>query len=143
MNALTLRTLRTFPQELQARCRAHRFMDELDDLVQACAVELLQAKRTDTLAQIFNRARSACRRFTQDLAHYSRELDAELDAAPGNDGEPSPGGGGRRREITRRVAEQQGVTRRRAQQLVAAQVKRARQGDLFSGEGNDGGRGAK
>lgn len=134
MNALTIRTLATFPPELQARCRAHRFMDELDDLVQACAVELLQAHAGDTLAQIFSRARSACRRFTQDLAHYSRELE---DAADDGGDEPSPGGG-RRREITRRVAEQQGVTRRRAQMLVAAQIERARQGDLFSGDDGRG-----
>lgn len=139
MNALTIRTLATFPPELQARCRAHRFMDELDDLVQACAVELLQAHAGDTLAQIFSRARSACRRFTQDLAHYSREIDAELDAAP--DDEPSPGGGGRRREITREVAARQGVTRRRAQMLVAEQIERARQGDLFAGD--ESGRGAR
>ncbi len=131
MNALTLRTLATFPAELQTWIRAHaaRFGD-IDELVQQVAVVLLEASRDDTIRTIFNRARSACRRFTQDLAHYGRGLDGVADTHT-----HAPDGGKKKREIARSISADYGVTTRRARQIIAAQVKRAQQGDLFGGGG--------
>lgn len=129
MNALTARTLCTLPAELQTQIRAHRFGDDLDELVQAAALALLEAHSGDTLAAIFKRARSAARRFTQDLAHHSAGLDDVGDVAAGRY-EPTPL---RRQDITREIVQQHGVTPRRARQIVAAQLERAKQGDLFAG----------
>ena len=132
MNALTLRTLATFPSELQARCREHIY-DDIDELVQQVALALLQARAGDTLRVIFNRARSACRRFTQDAAHYGRALDGVADTHT-----PACGGGGeKKREIAREISADLGVTTRRARQVIAAQLRRAEQGDLFADDGSD------
>mgnify|MGYP000185608724 CR=1 FL=1 len=137
MNALTLRTLSTFPLELQHRIRAHaaRFGDG-DDLMQDVAEAWLSARSTDTLRTIFNRARSANRRFTQDLAHYARSLGAVADLAAA-DADDQPRRGLKRRDITRDLAETFGVTPQRAGQIVDAQLKRAEQGDLFADDGRD------
>lgn len=142
-DALTLRTLSTFPNELQHRIRAHaaRFGD-LDELVQQVALSLLEASRDDTMRAIFNRARSACRRFTQDLAHYNRALDAVAGLAAADADDDQPRRGLKRRDITRDMAETFRVTQRRAGQIVDKQLKRAAQGDLFAGDGSgDDGKG--
>lgn len=133
MNTLTLRTMLTFPPELQHSVRAHRF-DDIDELVQQVALSLLEASRDDTMRAIFNRARSVARRFTQDLAHHSRSLESVADVAAdgGDDGAPRAR---KRRKIAREVSADFGVTTRRARQIIAAQVKRAQQGDLFGGGG--------
>lgn len=129
MNALTARTLCTLPAELQTQIRAHRH-DDLDELVQAAALALLEAKSSDTMSQIFKRARSAARRFTQDLAHHSRPLDAVAEVAVTDRQEPSPT---RRRDITREIVQQHGVTQRRARQIVQEQIARAKANrDLFA-----------
>lgn len=135
MNALTLRTMRTLPAELQHRIRAHRF-DDADELVQQVALSLLEASRDDTMRAIFNRARSACRRFTQDLAHYGRALDRVADLAAADADDDQPRRGQKRRDITRDIAETFRVTPQRAGQIVDAQVRRAAQGDLFADDGS-------
>lgn len=139
MNALTLRTLLTFPTDLQHRIRAHaaRF-GAGDDLVQDVAEALLEASRDDTIRTIFNRARSANRRFTQDLAHYGRALDAVADLAAADADADADGQrrGLRRRDITRDIAETFRVTPQRAGQIVDEQLRRAAQGDLFAGDGS-------
>lgn len=134
MNTLTFRTLSTFPAELQSYALAHAY-DDFDELVQQVALALLEAKSGDTLRAIFNRARSACRRYTQDLAYYGRGLDGIADPATDDkpDDEPPSGGGRKRRELTREIAADRGVTARRARQIVAEQVQRAKRGDLFAG----------
>lgn len=132
MNALSLRILATFPDGLQSLVRAHAYLGEIDELIQQVALALIEARHSDTLAKIFNRARSACRRYTQDLSHYSLGLDG-IAADDKPDDEPPPGGGRKRREITREAAADRGVTTRRARQIVAEQVRRAKQGDLFAG----------
>lgn len=148
MNTLTLRTMRTFPDELQHMIRAHRFGD-IDELVQQVAVAILEARRDDTMRQIFNRARSANRRFTQDLSHYAICMDsvAELAAADAtaDAGDDRPRRGLRRRDIARDIAETFRVTPQRAGQIVDEQLKRATQGDLFAGDGSgdDDGKGDK
>lgn len=134
MNALTARTLCTLPAELQTQIRAHRH-DDLDELVQAAALALLETRSGDTMAAIFKRARSAARRFTQDLAHHSAGLDAVAEVAAGRQ-EPTPL---RRRDITREIVQQHGVTQRRARQIVQEQIARAKANrDLFADNGNDG-----
>lgn len=135
MNALTLRTMSTFPDELQHRIRAHAY-DDFDELVQQVALALLEAGRDDTMRAIFNRARSACRRFTQDIAHYGRDIEGIADVA--DTPTHTPDGGKKQREIAREIATDHGVTARRARQIIAAQLRRARQGDLFAGGGSDG-----
>lgn len=125
MNALTARTLSTFPAELQSHVRAHRF-DDLDELVQQVALALLEAKSGDTLAKIFNRARSATRRITQDPAFWGRDVDIDA-AAPIKKEEKI-----KKKQVVQQVAADQGVSDRRARQIVAEQLERAKQGDLFS-----------
>lgn len=136
MNALTIRTLATFPPELQAYIRSHSY-DDTEELVQQVALSLLDARRDDTMRTIFNRARSAVRRFTQNAAHYGASLDSVADVAAGNEQTTER----KKRRIARELAADFGVTTRRARQIVAAQVKRARQGDLFSfsDDGSDDG----
>lgn len=134
MNTLAVRTLLTFPADLQHRIRAHAARHgDGDDLVQDVAEALLEAKSGDTIRTIFNRARSANRRFTQDLAHYGRALDAVADLAAGADDQTRRGL--KRREIARDLAETFGVTMQRAGQIVDEQLKRAEQGDLFADDG--------
>lgn len=132
MNTLTLRTLLTFPAELQHRVRAHR-LDNIDELVQQVALALLEASRDDTMRAIFNRARSACRRFTQDLAHYGRSLDGVANADT-----HTPAGAKKKRGIAREVSADFRVGVARARQIVRAQIERARMGDLFADDGSDG-----
>jgi hypothetical protein len=143
MNALTARTLATFPPELQAYIRTHSH-DDVEELVQQVALALLEARRDDTMRSIFNRARSAVRRFTQNPAHYGRGrgIDGIADVAA-DDKDTPPRGGKKRRELTREIAADRGVTSRRARQIVAAQVKRAKQGDLFADDGSDAGKGGE
>lgn len=140
--ALTLRALSLLPTAEQAKIRALAAFGDLDDLVQnAClaALEaktggLAQVKRGDSMRSLSDRARSRTRNFTQDPAHYGRGLDGIADvAADAADKAPRAR---KRREITREVAGDFGVTPRRARQIVAAQVERARQGDLFFDDGS-------
>ncbi|MBT9591140.1 MAG: hypothetical protein IV089_09560 [Thiobacillus sp.] len=145
MNALTLRTMRTFPSGIQHLIRAHAdSFGDIDELVQDVAESLLKAKCGDTLRTIFKRGRSANRRFTQDLAHYARSLGAVADLAAA-DADDQPRRGLKRRDITRDIAETFRVTPQRAGQIVDEQLKRAAQGDLFSddGSGDDDGKGDK
>ncbi|MHB1062835.1 MAG: hypothetical protein ACYC0G_13120 [Thiobacillus sp.] len=136
MNALTLRTLSTFPPELQSQVRAHRF-DDIDELVQQVALALLEARRDDTIRTIFNRGRSACRRFTQDLAHYCRALDAVAGLAAADADADGQRRGLKRRDITRDIAETFRVTPQRAGQIVDEQLRRAAQGDFFADDGSE------
>lgn len=144
MNALTFRTLGTLPAELQSQIRAHHF-DDLDEIVQAAALALLEARAGDTMSKIFSRARSATRRFTQDLAHHSTGIDAVAESAVAGRQEQTPMC---RRDITREVAQQYGVTPRRARQIVAEQIERTKiNRDLFVDDENrdveDDGEGGK
>lgn len=135
MNALTARTLATFPVELQACIRSHHcshHYDDIEELVQQVALSLLEARRDDTMRAIFNRARSAVRRFTQNPAHYGRDIDGFAGVAD-DDKDPTPPRGKKRRELAREIAADHGVSTRRARQIVAEQVRRAKQGDLFAG----------
>lgn len=134
MNALTLRTLSTFPTEHQSQVRAHRF-DDINELVQQVALALLEANSDDTIRAIFNRARSATRRFRQNLAHYCRSLDAVENIAAGDVTETAAAR--TRRLTTREITADFGVTTRRGRQIVAAQIERARMGDLFADYGHD------
>lgn len=126
MNALTYRTLATFPLELQSQVRAHCF-DDLDELVQQVALALLEARRDDTVRSIFSRARSAVRRFTQDAAHFGRDL-AVADAAADDD-EPQAL---TRKQIRARIQADIGISTRGAQRMLKQQIERMREnGDLF------------
>lgn len=132
MNALTARTLSTFPVELQAYIRARSY-DDTEELVQQVALALLEARRDDTMRSVFNRARSAVRRFTQNPAHYGRDIDGFADVATDDTDPTDPPRGKKRRELAREIAADHGVSTRRARQIIAKQVRRAQQGDLFSG----------
>lgn len=134
MNALTFRTLNTFPLEIQALIRAHAYED-IDELVQACAVELLKARRGDeTDLTIFKRARSAVRRLSQDPACYAIGIDdyAEVISAADTQAAVTARRGSERAGLVREVARLHKVSRRRAQQLLRRQVERAACGDLFA-----------
>lgn len=130
MNTLTFRTLSTFPPELQAQVRAHRF-DDLDELVQQCAISLLTASATDTLGDIFDRARSATRRITQDPAFWGRDVDIDADAPVKKEEKI------KKKQVVQQVAADHRVSDRRARQIVAEQLERAGQGDLFMCVEND------
>lgn len=134
MNALTARIFATFPPELQSQVRSHRF-DDIDEVVQAVALALFEARGKTTMYQIFKRARSNVRRFSQDLARHSAGLDAVAEIAVADQQDPTPL---RRRDITREIVQQHGVTPRRARQIVAGQIERAKiNGDLFLDDEND------
>lgn len=124
MNALTFSVLATFPLDLQHDIRAHAY-DDLDELVQQCAISLLTASATDTLGEIFARARSATRRVTQDPAFWGRDVDIDADA-PVTIKKTI-----KKKTVVQQVAADQGVSDRRARQIVAEQLERAGQGDLF------------
>lgn len=129
MNALTARIFATFPPELQSQVRSHRF-DDIDEVVQAVALALFEARGKTTMYQIFKRARSNVRRFSQDLARHSAGLDAVAEIAVADQQDPTPL---RRRDITRELAQTHGVTPRRARQIVAEQIERAKVNrDLFA-----------
>lgn len=134
MNTLTLRTMRTFPDELQHRVRAHRF-DDIDELVQQVALSLLEASRDDTMRAIFNRARSVARRFTQDPAHYGNSIDA----VSGGPADYDDGRRGSRKRLRAQVEADLRLTKRTAQRTIKRQIERAKQGDLFT---DGSGRGA-
>ena len=143
--ALTLRALSLLPTAEQAKIRALAVFGDLDDLVQNACLAALEAKngglskvkRGDSLRSLAERARSRTRRYTQDPAFYGRSLDGIADVAADADAAGAPRGR-KRREISREVAADFSVTPRRARQIVAAQVERAKQGDLFADEGSDG-----
>lgn len=143
--ALTFRVLAGLPAAEQAKIRALAAMfGDLDDLVQnawLAALEakrggLAQVKRGDTVRTLADRARCRTRREnTQDPAFYGRGLDGIAETAA--DATRSR----KRREITREVTADFGVTPRRARQIVARQLQRAQQGDLFFDGGSGTGKG--
>lgn len=147
--SLTLRALATLPPELQKKIRAHRF-DNQDDLIGQVVLELLEAgldvaavtnsgARLGQLGQVFDRARSAVRRFTQDPAHWSagHGLDDEIDPADVMAARTARRGGVRR-EAVLETAKREGITERAAQMRLKKTIERARWGDLFAGDENDG-----
>lgn len=152
MNSLTLRALMALPQPLQQKVRAHRF-DERDDLIGQVALELLEAgldvaavtnstARLGQLGQVFNKARAAVRRFSQDPAHYSSRygygLEEEIDPDEVTAARTRRRGV-ERREIVLETARRAGITERAAQLRVKKTLARATaNGDLFSGCENGG-----
>lgn len=146
--ALTIRALSLLPSAEQSKLRALAVFGDLDDLVQNAALAMLEAKngglaqvkRGDSVRSLAARARSRSRRYTQDPVYYSRSID-------GIDGiadtlahvAAQPTAARKKREIAREVAADHRVTTRRARQIIAAQVERARQGDLFADDGSDDG----
>lgn len=127
MNAalsLSHRVLATFPPSLQAqiRAQAERGFDDIDDLVQDAALHLLAGAG-------FGSARSAGRRYTQDPAYYGRSLDGIADTLAAESAQPTRAR--KKREIAREITADFRVGKRRARQIVAAQLERAKQGDLF------------
>lgn len=136
-DALTARVLSTFPPSLQAQVRSHSELGfaDIHDLVQAAAVALLEARHGDTMLAIFSRARSASRRYTQDPVYYGSPIDGIADTCAHVAAQPTCSR--KKREIAREVSADFGVTGRRARQIVAAQLERARQGDLFADDRSD------
>lgn len=129
MNAITLKVFYSFTQEMQSLVHEHA-RDDIDELVQQVALELLRAQPNDTAQTIFARARSAVRRFTQDVAHYAREIDEQRDEiADERDASALT-----RADCVREIAEREHITLRASQMRVKKQVERARLGDLFAGD---------
>lgn len=116
MHALTARALALLPAPLQSFCKTDSKYNDIAELVSECHAQLLAADADTDLLTIYQRARSACRRYTQDLSHYSRKFSSiEHSVAAPEPAEPTPD---RRRDYVRRIAEERGVTLRRAQQIV-------------------------
>ncbi|MDA8256585.1 MAG: hypothetical protein M0Z99_13265 [Betaproteobacteria bacterium] len=132
---LTLRALAALPPDLQQAVRAnHHPADDLGELISEVALALLEAGQHETFAKIFSRARSRCRRFTQDPAHYGAALDvADAQGHEIDDAAPAPR---KARALARaRIEADQGVSKRTAQRRIKAQLELARvQGDLFDME---------
>lgn len=139
MNTLTHRTLAMLPPDTQAKIRAHQYIDDIDEIVQNAALALLEARRDDTVRDVFKRARSGARRRTQDPAYYGRSLDGIADTLAADADAAGAPRARKRKEITREVAADFRVTPRRARQIVAQQLQRAQQGDLFADDGSDKG----
>lgn len=139
MNALTTRALAFLPVELQQKIKTHQH-DERDDLIGQVAVELLEAQAGDSLDQIFKRARSAIRRFTQDPAHWSAGFGLdEIDPASVTAARTSRRGA-ERRETVLVLTAREGITERAAQMRVKKMIERLQtSGDLFSDNENDDG----
>lgn len=132
MNALSHRVVATLSKTLQALIAAHRY-DDLDELVQQVALARLEAEAGDSDDAIFSRARSAVRRQTQDVAHWSvGHLDGFDIATDDVIAARTARRGSERADLVREVAQLRKVTRRRAQQLVKTQLERVVQGDLFA-----------
>lgn len=140
MNAslnLTQRALAELPRELQQQICQHRHGDDLGDLIQQTWLtwlEFLQAGGKKTPAEIFARARSDVRRFTQNPAHFGRGFDTldadEITTTPGSGSDA-----GQRKVFRARVEADLSVSKRRAQQLVKRKLDAHAQGqgDLFDG----------
>ena len=128
---LTHRALAALPSELATRAREHARQfprDGLSDCAGEAARALFEARQGETLAEVWNRARGRLRRFAQ--GNPARSLAEQIAVA-----EPAPPSQSKRRHLVSEVSETQHVSLRRAQQIVASQIRRARHGDLFSGEG--------
>lgn len=141
MNPLTLRTLALLPVADQEKIRAHKYRDELDELVQNAWLARLETGTGsgDTMRSPADRARSRTRRRKQDPACYGRPLDG----IAANDKHKQPTLALKKREIVQEVAADFGVTTRRGLQIVSSQIERAKMGDLFiagdgSGDEDDG-----
>lgn len=128
MNALTMRALATFPDGLREEIRSHAFADELDDLVQQAALALLEAG--GAAGDVFRKARSATRRFTQNPAYYGVGIDDLALAVPDADDEPTPTP--TRRQVRKQIEADLGISTRAAQRALKKQLARVREnGDLF------------
>jgi hypothetical protein len=116
MHALTARALALLPAPLQSFCRHDSKYNDIAELVSECHAQLLAADADTDLLTVYKRARSACRRFTQDISHYASCYDSIDHSVPSPEpAEPTPD---RRRDYVKRIAEERGVTLRRAQQIV-------------------------
>lgn len=132
MDAMTRRALGALPPPLQAFVRSDKY-NEAADLIGQLAIAWLEAAPEDTLEKIYNKARSACRRFTQDKSHYSVSYDPLAHDVKTTD-EQSEWAPTKRADRVKELAEHLGVTPRRAQQILKAQLEKAgRDGDLFAG----------
>lgn len=132
MNALTARALAALPADLQTQARQHcrtHVGDRLDDLISELWLSLAVARPSDTQEIIFKRARSATRRFTQDISHFSRALDEDEAIENQNHCESETFN---RADITREIADQEQITKRAAQYRIKKQIERAKHGDLFA-----------
>lgn len=115
MHALTARALALLPGPLQSFCRSDKYTD-FAELVSECHAQLLAADADTDLLTVYKRARSNCRRYTQDISHYASCYHSIDHAVPAPEpAEPTPD---RRRDYVRRIADERGVTLRRAQQIV-------------------------
>lgn len=138
MTDLHFRALAALPAPLAALCRAHAYVDELQELVQEAALALLAAPG-DSAQRIYNRARSRVRRYKQNPAYYASNSTTSLDdlAAPEADNDELPAL--TRKQIRAQIQADLGLNTRDAQRLLKKQLKRMREnGDLFAESGNDG-----
>lgn len=127
--ALHFRALDALPEPLAALCRAHPFPHELGELVQEAALAMLEQPGA-TAQQIYKRARSRLRRYTQNPAYYgtSYSIDDLAAPEPGGDEPPTP----TRKQIRAQIQSDLGVSTRDAQRMLKKQLERMREnGDLF------------
>jgi hypothetical protein len=141
MDQLTKAALGALPAGLQAFVNGDRYNNKRE-LIQNCALEFLKAKSTDTLEQIYKRARARTRRYTQDIVHFScayddsnrkheKALEFHRNLFVMDEGEEEAAVL-KRSERTKALAETLGVSQRRAQQIVKQQLDDTkRQGDFF------------
>lgn len=152
--AYTSDALATLPADLAALCAKHIqwFRGDADDIITEAFIALAGAKKSDTAAVIFNRARAACRRGRQLPAKWSPLENAKpadpranvhddhargvariADALVTDPAEPSPL---RYRDYVRMYAEQHRCSLRNAQialKKMLARMREGGQGDLFFG----------
>lgn len=141
MDYLTKAALLALPVGLQALVNSDRYNNKRE-LIQNCALEFLKAKSTDTLEQVYKRARARTRRFTQDIVHFScayddgnrkheKALEFHRNLFVMDEGEEEAAAR-KRADRTKALAKELGVSQRRAQQIVKQQLDDTkRQGDLF------------
>lgn len=127
--------LATFPAPLAALIRAHRYTDEIADLVQEAALAMLAAPGAPA-QQVYKSARAAVRRFSQNPAHYGCSIDGISDGDTLDAAADAPAC---RRQIRRQIEADLGISTRDAQRALKRQLERMREnGDLFAGNESEG-----
>jgi len=136
--ALNHRALGALPLQLQAKILAHhRATDDFGELISESALSLLEAGSEDTFDKIFSRARSRCRRFTQDLAHYSGPIDGNvIDKKEEEEAAERVS----RKQLRARLEADLRVSKRQAQRIIKLKLEQAAvQADLFAFAGDENG----
>lgn len=126
---LNARALAALPPRLQVMVKAHPYPGEREDLGQGCWRRLLEAGPEADLRKVFASARAEARRYA--LRGWAHDEAGEQEQAPQL--QAKEGVRAQQRDAVAAVAERLRVGARQARRAIAAQKKKAEDGDLFGG----------